>query len=80
VESAEILAPAGLQLQAEVARFFEALNSYPAKGAENPRLTFQQHLYRFLVDDESVIADTDDSKRRSGGHSTMRRAIGSRAG
>jgi hypothetical protein len=77
VKSGEIPVPAGLQLQAEVESFFEAVDSYPARVATNPKLSFKQHLCEFLADDQS---DAVDGGRRSIAHSTAQRIIGWRAG
>jgi hypothetical protein len=80
VESGEIPVPAGLQLQAEVANFLEAVDSYPARAASNPKLSFEQHLSEFLADGECDTSATIDRQRRSIAHSTVQRVIGSRAG
>jgi len=49
------IAPADvLQVQAEIDRFLQALNSYPARAAKDPRVTFQQHV-------SSIFAGHDDS-------------------
>jgi len=43
-----------LQVQEEIDNFLRALNSYPARAAKDPRVTFQQHVGSiFAADDDS---------------------------
>ena len=66
IELLEITAPHSAQFQAqvqgevqeEIQNFLRAVNSYPARVAKEPRLTFQQHLSSiFAAGTENVKAD-----------------------
>lgn len=37
------------QVQEEIQNFLHALDSYPARAAKEPRISFQQHLSGFLA-------------------------------
>jgi hypothetical protein len=55
------------EVQQEIQKFLRAVNSYPARVAKEPRLTFQQHLSSiFAAGSDDVKADDrrDRSPRR----------------
>jgi hypothetical protein len=39
------------EVQREINNFLQALNSYPARAAKEPRVSFHQHLRRLFADD-----------------------------
>lgn len=39
------------QVQAEIRRFLQAVDSYPAQAAKKPNLSFRQHLSSFFSSD-----------------------------
>ncbi len=51
-----IATPRSVRVQQEIQNFLQALDSYPARVAREPRLSFHQHLC-------SVFASTRDSRR-----------------
>ena len=44
VQRRESLLSGNKQVRSEIRRFLEALNSYPERFAEEPGITFEQHL------------------------------------
>jgi hypothetical protein len=63
IQSREIVAPRSRsvhvvreQVQNEIQNFFQALDSYPARVAKEPRVSFHQHLC-------SVFAGAHDGRR-----------------
>ena len=50
------------QIWAEINSFRQAVDSYPARAAKEPGLSFHQHLGSFFVTDENN--DADRSRRR----------------
>lgn len=43
---------ANTQVQQEIHNFLQALDSYPARAAKEPRITFHEHLCTVLEEDE----------------------------
>jgi len=50
------------QVQREIKNFLQAVDSYPARAAKEPHVTFQQHLCSIFVEGE------DSRGNRSGRH------------
>jgi hypothetical protein len=44
IQPSEVTPPRHEQVQAEIQSFLQAVDSYPARVAKQPGLTFQQHL------------------------------------
>lgn len=49
IQSCEIRFPRDEQVRAEISSFLKAVDSYPARVAAEPSLTFHQHLCSFLA-------------------------------
>jgi hypothetical protein len=61
IQSCEISFPRDEQVRAEISSFLQAVDSYPARVAAEPNLTFHQHLCSFLTtagDDPATTAAT----------------------
>lgn len=58
IQSCEIRLPRNDRSRADITSFLQAVDSYPARVAEQPSLTFHQHLRTFL--------DSSGSRRRGG--------------
>jgi hypothetical protein len=58
VQPTEIVPPRGPQVHEEIQNFLQALDSYPARVAKEPRINFQQHL-------SSIFATRGDNDRDS---------------
>jgi hypothetical protein len=65
VQAAEIPRSRDDLVHAEIKTFFDAIDSYPARAARNPHLSFTRHLSSFL-DEES------DKRRLSSSHRSDR--------
>ena len=50
------------QVRAEINSFRQAVDSYPARAAKEPSLSFHQHLGSFFVTDQNN--DPDRSRKR----------------
>lgn len=59
IQSREIRLPRDEQVQAEIKGFLQAVDSYPARVAKEPRISFQQHLCSFF----SAVGDDDRPRR-----------------
>ena len=53
IQSCEIRLPSHEQAKSEIQSFLRAVDSYPARVAENPALTFHQHLRSLLASAQS---------------------------
>ena len=62
VQPREEALPRNIQVREEIQNFLLALDSYPARAAKEPGLSFHQHLGSFFVTDENN--DADRSRRR----------------
>ena len=49
VQPREIAVPRDVKVQEEIQNYLEALDSYPARVAKEPGITFQQHLSRIAT-------------------------------
>jgi hypothetical protein len=49
IQSPELAPPRHEQVQAEIQSFLQAVDSYPARVAKQPGLTFQQHLAKVFA-------------------------------
>lgn len=56
VQPREIAPPRNKQVEGEIRSFLRALDSYPARVAKEPRISFQQHLC-------SLVAPAGDDRR-----------------
>ena len=45
------------QVQQEIRNFFQAVDSYPARAAKEPDVTFQQHLCSISLGDDNCIGN-----------------------
>jgi hypothetical protein len=61
VQPREIAPPRNAQVQQEIQSFLRALDSYPARVAKEPRVSFHQHLRSFFAADRD---DRHDSRTR----------------
>ena len=52
IQPQEIGSPRADQTEREIHNFLLAIDSYPARVAKDPTLTFQQHLCSFFVSSE----------------------------
>jgi hypothetical protein len=60
VQPRVIVPPRNEQVQAEIQGFLHALDSYPARVAKEPRISFHQHLCSFFA-----VAHDDRRENRS---------------
>ncbi len=49
VQPRETVPPRNEQVQMDIQNFLRALDSYPARVAKEPRISFQQHLSSFFA-------------------------------
>jgi hypothetical protein len=49
VQPLEIAAPRNQQVREEIRNFLQAVDSYPARVAKEPRVSFHQHLCSFFA-------------------------------
>jgi hypothetical protein len=49
VQPREIVSPRHEQVQLEIHNFLQAVDSYPARVAKEPSISFRQHLCSFFV-------------------------------
>lgn len=62
IQSTELEHISAEQVRTEINRFRQAVDSYPARAAKEPSLSFHQHLGSFFVTDQNN--DADRSRRR----------------
>ena len=67
IQPREVIAPrsrvvpfAGAQVREEIQNFLQALDSYPARVAKEPRVSFHQHLCSLVA---AALADRSEDRR-----------------
>jgi hypothetical protein len=65
VQPREIAIPRNEQARLEIQSFLHALDSYPARVAKEPRLSFQQHLSTLSVPAHDNRRSNPIARRRS---------------
>jgi hypothetical protein len=53
------------KVEEEIQDFLQALNSYPARVAKEPRVSFQQHLSSIFAGRNYNDSETDDRRSRN---------------
>jgi hypothetical protein len=65
VQPRETVQPRNEQVRLEIQNFLHALDSYPARAAKEPRISFQQHLCTVSVPAHDDQRSNRATRRRS---------------
>jgi hypothetical protein len=75
VQPGEISPPRSRQVREEIQNFLQALDSYPARAAKEPRVSFHQHLCSIFATRNDRAEDrAEDSAENRANDGRQRRA------